>query len=223
MLSNFKMQVDLSTFIKSSLMKMILTISLFSIATNIYAEKFLLVVGDSLSSGYGIEQGKSWVELLENRIKPMGYSIINVSTSGDTTRNGKAKLEKALKIYKPKNVIIALGANDGLRGLSLTEIEHNLSDMIEQCIQNKATLLLVATRLPPNYGNLYIKKFRAIYKKLSQRYQIVFVPLFLKDVAGDVRLTQEDGLHPNEEAQKIIVENIWSKLGTSLNASKKAD
>jgi len=188
---------------------------LFSIAS-LHA-KTLLIVGDSLSAGYGIDASKSWVALLERRIQPLGYKIVNVSTSGDTTRNGRAKLNKALKETRPIVVIIELGANDGLRGLTLSQMKSNLTAMIKQVKKTQATILLLATRLPPNYGKRYITKFRQIYRDLSQQYDVDLVPMFLDKVAGNGKYLQKDGLHPNEIAQPQLFENVWPKLKPLLD------
>ncbi|MDP3269305.1 MAG: arylesterase [Legionella sp.] len=170
----------------------------------------ILIIGDSLSAGYGINPEKGWVHLLS--LKNKNHQIINVSTSGDTTSNGLAKLTPALEKYKPDVVIIELGANDGLRGLSIAQMKSNLETMIKQSQATGAQVLLLATYLPPNYGPKYIEQFKQAYHELEQTYQITLVPMFLEGVAGNTKFMQADGLHPNEQAQPLILETILPYL-----------
>lgn len=191
--------------------QIILFISLLLSIASLQA-KNVLIVGDSLSAGYGIDPKKGWVELLNQRIKSKGYQTINLSTSGDTSSNGLTKLKKGLKQYQPVVVIIQLGANDGLRGLSIKALKQNLNAMIKMSQANHAKVLLLATRLPPNYGKAYIKQFRQSYVDLAKKYQIPLVPAFLKGIAARPNYLQQDRLHPNASAQPIIFNNIWPQL-----------
>lgn len=175
--------------------------------------KNILVIGDSLSAGYGINPQNGWVNLLSSKLKARGqFNIVNLSTSGDTTSNGLAKLPQALDQYKPDIVIIELGANDGLRGLAIASIRKNLSTMIEKSKNKGAKIILLATDLPPNYGPAYLQQLKSMFSQLAHQYQIAFVPMFLEGVAGNEQLMQQDGLHPNEQAQAIILNNIWPTL-----------
>lgn len=176
-----------------------------------------MVIGDSLSAGYGITPQKGWVSLLSDKLAKQGqYKLINLSTSGDTTSNGLAKLPKALGQYKPDILIIELGANDGLRGLAISQMTSNLETMVKKGNEAGARILLLATDLPPNYGPEYLKQFNNVYKELAKRYQVALVPMFLKGIAGNDQLMQNDGLHPNEKAQPLILNNIWPTLNPLL-------
>lgn len=179
--------------------------------------KNIVILGDSLSAGYGIDPQKGWVSLLSKKLDQQGqFKIINLSTSGDTTSNGLAKLPHALKQYKPDILIIELGANDGLRGLSISQIKKNLNLLLENSKKTGAKIVLLATYLPPNYGPEYLKQYNNIFKDLADHYQVAFVPMFLAGVAGNEQLMQKDGLHPNEQAQSLILNNIWPVLAPLL-------
>jgi acyl-CoA thioesterase I len=180
--------------------------------------KTILILGDSLSAAHGFEEKHSWVSLLGARLKdePGGYKVVNLSSSGDTTSNGLAKLTHALSTQKPAIVIIELGANDGLRGLSTQRMQQNLDKMIQLSEENSAKVLLLATHLPPNYGPAYMERFNQVYQDLAIKYKLLLVPMFLEGVAGDPQFTQSDGLHPNQQAQQRIFENIWLALRTLL-------
>lgn len=180
--------------------------------------KTILVLGDSLSAAYGLNEQEGWVTLLRERLKAESYpyQLINLSTSGDTTSNGLAKLSAAITTHQPIIVIIELGANDGLRGLPIKEIRRNLEEIIQQSQKHRAKVLLLATLLPPNYGSVYLKQFNDVYRDLAEKYQLPWVPMFLKGVAGDPLLMQKDGLHPNQRAQEIILENVWPSLAPLL-------
>jgi acyl-CoA thioesterase I len=173
--------------------------------------KNIVVLGDSLSAGYGIDPQKGWVSLLSAKV-PKQFNIINLSTSGDTTSNGLAKLPHALQHYKPDILIIELGANDGLRGLALSQIKKNLTVILEESKKKGAKILLLATYLPPNYGPAYLKQYNNTLKHLAEQHQVAFVPMFLAGVAGNDQFMQHDGLHPNEKAQSLIINNIWPSL-----------
>ena len=176
----------------------------------------LLVIGDSLSAAHGIQPEQGWVHLLGQRIATQGYRVINASISGDTTSNGLRRLRKALQRYRPEIVVIELGANDGLRGLSLKAMENNLGSMITAAQEIGAKVLLLGMRIPPNYGKAYTQGFHQIYHDLAARYQISLVPFFLEGVALNRALMQNDGLHPKAVAQPQILENVWVELGGML-------
>jgi acyl-CoA thioesterase-1 len=185
------------------------------------AEPVILVLGDSLSAGYGIALSESWVSRLEQRLRERGLPqrVVNISISGDTTRGGLARLPAALQQHRPAIVILELGANDGLRGLPLKELQDNLSAMIEQCQQAGARVLLTGMRIPPNYGPRYTQKFQATFAELAERYRLALVPFLLEGVAGDPALVQDDGIHPRAEAQERILENVWSVLAPLLGTA----
>ncbi|MDX1836153.1 arylesterase [Legionella taurinensis] len=176
--------------------------------------KNIVVLGDSLSAGYGIDVQKSWVVLLSEKLKQehQSYRIINLSTSGDTTSNGLRKLKPALQKYQPEVIIIELGANDGLRGLPVRQMKDNLEKMVIASQKTGAKVIVLATLLPPNYGSRYLDQFNKAYAELAKTYGIILVPMFLEGVAGDSELMQKDGLHPNERAQQRILDNVWPHL-----------
>jgi len=199
--------------------------SLLSNATAFASDKTpasVLVLGDSLSSAYGIDTDEGWVALLQQQItrEKYEYRVINASVSGDTTRTGLSRIETALRSHKPQIVIIALGGNDGLRGLAFSEIENSLARIIERCQQNNAQALLVGVRLPPNYGPVYTQQFTALFEKLATRYDIPLVPEMLKQVAEKRVLIQQDGIHPKAEAQLQIMKNVWPGLEPLLTGNK---
>jgi len=196
------------------LKKFLLLVSLLVLSSYGHTEPTLLVVGDSLSAAYGIAPQQGWVPLLAQRLKKQGYDyqVANASISGDTTDNGRRRLAQALRRHDPQIVILELGANDGLRGLSLKAMQANLAAMIEQSQQHKAQVILLGMRIPPNYGKSYTQGFEQVYQDLAQKYAIHLVPFFLEGVAGHSELTQADGLHPTAEAQPQLVDTVWAQL-----------
>jgi acyl-CoA thioesterase-1 len=179
----------------------------------------ILVLGDSLSGAWGIDTDEGWVALLQQQLSADGYDyrVINASVSGDTTRTGLSRIDTALQTHKPSIVIIALGGNDGLRGLAFSEIESSLASIIERCKQDNAQILLAGVRLPPNYGPVYNEQFAALYRRLSDKYQIPLVPRILDQVAENRDMLQEDGVHPKAEAQPQIMNNVWAGLEPMLD------
>ena len=179
----------------------------------------ILVLGDSLSGAYGINTDEGWVALLQQQIIKQGYGhkVVNASVSGDTTRTGLGRIESALKNHQPDIVIIALGGNDGLRGLAFSEIENSLMRIIERCKKEDAQLLLVGVRLPPNYGPVYNQKFSEIYQRLAGRYDIALVPKMLDQVADNKMLMQSDGMHPKAQGQPRVMKNVWAGLKLLLD------
>lgn len=173
-----------------------------------------LVLGDSLSAAYLIPEDKGWVTLLQEKVKSEHpqWSVINASIVGDTTANGLQRLPDLLQRYHPELILIELGGNDGLRGLPITEIENNLSRLIELSQQAGAKVLLLGVRLPPNYGATYTQTFSQIYTALSQKYGIPLVPFLLENVALNRGYMQRDGIHPTEHAQPLILQNVWPHL-----------
>ena len=174
----------------------------------------ILVVGDSLSAGYGIEMRNGWVTLLQQRLINQGYphAVINASISGDTTAGGRARLPAALNRHRPQIVILELGGNDGLRGLSLRETRANLEAMIKAAQSAGAQVLLVGIHLPPNYGPEFTRKFHAIYRDLARAHNTALVPFLLEGVALTPGLMQPDGIHPRADAQPRLLDNVWPYL-----------
>ena len=174
----------------------------------------IMVYGDSLSAGYGLPQKTGWVSMLKTQLKKQQavYQIINASISGETTLGGLNRIEKALKRHHPNIVIVELGANDGLRGLPIKSIHDNLEAIVKACKQNKASILLVGMRLPPNYGTAYTKKFSAIYQQIAKRHELRLVPFLLAGFGDKPEYFQEDKMHPNKNAQEKILNNVWKVL-----------
>ena len=181
----------------------------------------LLIIGDSLSAAYGIGIEEGWVSLLDKRLQEKydGWFVRNASISGSTTGNGKQMLAKALQQSKPDLVIIALGGNDGLRGFPISLIEKNLRSLIQNSKQAGATVQLVSIELPTNYGKKYTEAFRGIYAKLAEEEDVQLLPFLLGAVFDDPDLMQEDGIHPNAEAQPIILDTVWKKIEQAIDPS----
>ncbi len=186
-------------------------ISLVSVSAT---AKSIVVLGDSISAAYGIEVGQGWVALVQGKLqeKYSDYTVNNESISGDTSAGGLARIDGVLSRHKPSVVIIELGANDGLRGLSPAELKNNLAEITRRAKKFGAKVLLLSMRIPPNYGKRYTEMFYNVYPQLSKEFSIPYVPFILEDVALVKQLMQQDGLHPNEKAQAIIVEKIWPHL-----------
>jgi acyl-CoA thioesterase-1 len=174
----------------------------------------ILVLGDSLSAGYGIDPRLGWVALLQQRLTREGFAhrVVNASISGDTTRAGLARLPRALDRHRPAIVIIELGGNDGLRGLPLAEVRTNLAGAITLAQQHQAKVLLAGMRLPTNYGTGHGQAFHALYAELGSKYRVPLVPFFLEGVAADPALMQADGIHPNAAAQPKLLATVWPYL-----------
>ena len=205
-------------------MKFILSLLLlgFGLApTVINAEEppILLILGDSLSAGYGMDREDSWVNLLNLRLKEYGYSyrILNSSISGDTTQGGLSRISRLLERYEPEIVIIELGANDGLRGINPDITRENITSMIQQSQGIGAAVLLAGIKLPPNYGTAYLEKFESIYPELASKFDTLLVPFFMEGVAMEPDLLQADTIHPNEKGQPVLLDNIWKVLETVLS------
>ena len=175
------------------------------------APKTVLVLGDSLSAEYGLTRGSGWVALLEKKLRTekIDAAIVNASISGETTSGGRSRLPALLSQHRPDVVVIELGANDGLRGQPVAAAQANLKSMIEMAHKNKARVLLVGMRMPPNYGRAYTESFFGMYTKLSKQFNSPLVPFMLEGVADKPKLFQSDRLHPNADAHPIILANIW--------------
>ncbi|HEY6773894.1 MAG TPA: arylesterase [Oxalicibacterium sp.] len=196
-------------------LQMILTLMLATFAMTAYsASKTIVVLGDSLSAEYGLERGRGWVSLLQQRLvaEKIPANIVNASISGETTSGGRARLQSLLNKHKPDVVIIELGANDALRGLSLAATQDNLEAMVKSAANAHAKILLIGMQIPPNYGADYTKRFTALFPKVAKQSRTALVPFMLKGVAEKPELFQADRIHPNETAHPIILDNIWPYL-----------
>jgi acyl-CoA thioesterase-1 len=178
------------------------------------AQRSILVVGDSLSTAYGFAQARGWVALLAERLKRerLDYIVANVSISGETSSGGVARIGASLARTKPAVVIVELGGNDGLRGLSVAQMKSNLATIIEESQRAGARVLLVGMRMPPNYGPDYAAAFDSAFVELARRYRTALVPFILEDFADNPDMFQLDRIHPTEAAQPLILESVWKEL-----------
>lgn len=181
----------------------------------------LLVMGDSLSAAYGIEREEGWVNLLADRLEGE-VQVINASISGETTSGGLQRFADILGQQQPDIVLIELGGNDGLRGLSPNQMQANLATMIEQSQEVDARVLLLGIDIPPNYGQAYRDAFTGVFHSLAEEYDVPLVPFLLEDIALNDALMQSDGIHPTADAQPIILDNVWPALEPLLEKTHQA-
>ncbi len=181
--------------------------------------KTVMVLGDSISAGYGIEPQQAWVNLLQKRLDqqyPKQHKVVNASVSGETTSGALARLPKLLQTHKPNVVVIELGGNDGLRGQPPQMIQKNLAQLIQQSQKANATVVVLGMKMPPNYGTAYSKAFENNYKVVSQQYKVKLLPFFLEGVAGNKSLMQKDLVHPNGKAQPILLNLAYPYIKGAL-------
>ncbi len=189
----------------------------------------ILILGDSLSAGYGMSLEQSWVALLEQRLarytEEAGYryEVVNASVSGDTTRGALERLDGILERHQPVVAIIELGANDGLRGIPAAEMQRNLAAIIEKLQHVGSRVVLVPMKMPPNYGSSFTSKFEAVYDTLANKYDLVLSQFILHDVAEHPDLMQDDGIHPTAAAQQKMLDNIWPVLEPILPSQNHPD
>lgn len=186
------------------------------------ASKTLLLLGDSLSAEYGLPRGSGWASLLAQQLQEdkLDATLVNASISGETTSGGKARLPALLAQHKPAILILELGGNDGLRGLSLPATQANLREMIAMASRAGARTLLVGMQVPPNYGPDYSKRFAAMYENLGKDKGVKLVPFLLKGLDDTERWFQPDRIHPNREAQPVMLRNVWPVLKPMLKADR---
>ena len=187
---------------------------LISVVTLAKANPTILLMGDSLSAEYGLQRGSGWAKILERQLEQQGsqWTIYNASISGETSAGGHSRLPKLLEQEKPGIVFIELGANDALRGLSITQTESNLRKMIELSKKSGARVLLFGMQIPPNYGQSYAKQFKDLYPRLATQEKVELIPFFLTGVATQRDLFQADNIHPNENAQMLLYKNVWGAM-----------
>jgi len=178
----------------------------------------ILVFGDSLSAGYGLPQGRGWVDLLQNKLdaEKFDYRVVNASISGETTLGGRNRLPAALKQHRPDVVVLELGSNDGLRGQPLEAMRDNLVAMIQASRRAGSRVLVVGMRIPPNYGPDYTRKFHATFETVARLERAALVPFLLDGFAEKRELFQEDGIHPNQQAQARMLDSVWKALRPML-------
>ncbi|MBT4289764.1 MAG: arylesterase [Deltaproteobacteria bacterium] len=187
-----------------------LIFSIFGLSQSILAETKILFLGDSLTAGYGIEKFQAFPTLIDKKLKEKGYKnikVINGGISGSTSASALSRLKWYLKI-KPDIMILALGANDGLRGLSVSELRKNLTACIQLAKENNIIIVLAGMRMPPNYGAAYTKSFFQIFGEVSKEQNVPLIPFLLKDVAGIPDLNIPDGIHPKEAGHKIVAQTV---------------
>lgn len=178
----------------------------------------ILVVGDSLSAAYNMPLDAAWPRLLEQRLADQGetFTVVNASITGDTTQGGLTRLPRLLERHRPDWVIIELGGNDGLRGISLEVTRSNLESMVTLSQAAGARVLLTGIMLPPNYGQSYTERFQAIYADLAEQHGTLLVPFFMDGVALVDGMMQDDGIHPSVAAQPVLLDNVWHVLGPAI-------
>ena len=191
---------------------------LFFSSLTFAAQKKLVVLGDSLSEGYGVAKEAAYPALVEKKLHDAGkteWSIVNASVSGSTTASAIGRMKWIFK-SKPDVVLLALGANDGLRGLKLEESKKNLDEAVKYAQSQKVRVILAGLYMPPNYGKEYATQFKKMYEDVAKKYKLVFIPFLLENVGGNPKYNQADGIHPNEEGHKIIADNIFKVLKGAL-------
>ncbi|MBB5415519.1 acyl-CoA thioesterase-1 [Paraburkholderia sp. JPY158] len=185
------------------------------------AKPVIVVLGDSISAEYGLPRDTGWVALMRQRLaeERIDYSVANASISGDTTSGGRARLPALMERLKPSIVIVELGANDALRGVPLSTTEANLRTIIEQAQQGHAKVVLVGMYVPPNYGPDYTQKFHGLYGQLSKEFHVPLVPFLLAGIADKPDMFQADQIHPTQQAQPLLLNNVWPTVKPLLRTS----
>ena len=183
----------------------------------------VLVFGDSLSAGYGIDVDQSWPALLQSRLESQGYEhrVINASISGETTEGGVTRIGSTLENFNPELVILELGGNDGLRGFPPDRMKANLQTIIETTKTSGAAVVMLGIRIPTNYGPRYTGAFENVYRELAEQSGVLWIEFFMEGIALNEDLMQDDGIHPNAEAQLILLDNAWPIIRQSLEVSSK--
>lgn len=198
----------------SRLFVLIVTLSVALLSAPAALAATILVYGDSLSAGYGLSRGEDWAHLLAQRLqeKKLDYTVVNASISGETTLGGVKRIDDTLRTHKPAIVILALGANDGLRGTDLATMRGNLDRIISAAHRTRARVILVGMRIPPNYGPTYTEKFQRVFNEVAKSKRVSLVPFLLDGFADRREYFQADNLHPTAGAQPLILETIWKSL-----------
>ncbi|HXX83451.1 MAG TPA: arylesterase [Casimicrobiaceae bacterium] len=183
--------------------------------------RVILILGDSISAGYGLPAGSGWVALLERRIAQdhRAYAVVNASLSGDTTAGGRARLEPLLARHRPAITIIELGGNDGLRGGSVDAMRQNLDAMTVAAQKAGSQVLLVGMRMPPNYGAAYVQRFDASFAEVAKAHRVALVPFFFEGFGEDDAMFQGDRIHPVAAAQPKLLDNVWRELKPLLDTA----
>ena len=187
-------------------------------------EPVILVLGDSLSAGYGIDVDQSWTALLQSRLEAQGYEhrVVNASITGETTEGGAARIAAALDDFAPEVVVVALGGNDGLRGFPPDRIKSNLLKIIDAAEAKGAATVLLGIRIPTNYGPRYSQAFENVYREIAEDRDLPWIVFFMEGVALNEDLMQDDGIHPNVEAQPVLLDNAWPVIRKALETGLAA-
>lgn len=209
--------------VKAPLRRMVVVMTaavLFATCSLAYAQSSVLVFGDSLSAGYGLARGEGWVALLRERLEASDahVKVVNASVSGETSAGGRGRLDAALDRHDPDVVILELGANDGLRALPVEKMKANLRAMIDASRKSGAKVLLLGMRIPSNYGKRYAEDFHQAFVSLAEETDVAFVPFFLAPIATDRSNFQDDGVHPNADAQPAMLDAVWPELAPFIGA-----
>ena len=189
------------------------------LGTHTATAKTVMVYGDSISAGYGLNPEQGWVHLLQKRLEqqyPKKHKVVNASVSGETTSGGLARFPLALKTHRPDVVVLELGGNDGLRGQPPQMLQQNLAKMIQLSQQAHAKVIVLGMKIPPNYGTAYSKAFEQSYRTVSQQYKVQLLPFFMQGIAGNNQLMQKDLVHPNAKAQGILLNNVYPLIQSAL-------
>jgi acyl-CoA thioesterase-1 len=201
----------------------VLAVAAISVGAAVAAESkpVIVVLGDSISAEYGLPRDTGWVALLRRRLadKRIDYSVANASISGDTTSGGRARMPELMARLKPSIVIVELGANDALRGVPLSTTEDNLRTIVEEAQQASAKVVLVGMYVPPNYGPAYTQRFHALYGALAKQFNVQLVPFLLAGIENKPEMFQADQMHPNQQAQTVLLDNVWPALAPLLHRS----
>jgi acyl-CoA thioesterase-1 len=178
----------------------------------------ILVLGDSISAGYGIPREQGWVNLLQKQLQQQGHdeTVINASISGETTEGGRNRLPALLEKHHPEIVIVELGGNDGLRGFQIDRLRANLDDIVQRSQRSNAKVLLVGMKMPPNYGLRYTSDFYASFTAAAEKFDVPLVPFLFDGIITNPDMMQDDGIHPTAAAQRRLLDNIWPHLKTLL-------
>ena len=181
----------------------------------------VLIFGDSLSAGYGLDVDQSWGALLQQRLEEQGYEhrVVNASISGETTEGGVTQIGAAIEEFSPELIILALGGNDGLRGFPPARIKSNLMAIAERARNSGADVVLLGIKIPTNYGARYAAAFEAVYEEVATELDILWIEFFMDGVALNDELLQEDRIHPNAEAQPILLDNAWPIIRDTLEST----
>lgn len=200
----------------------LLLTALIFLSTPVFGEPVILALGDSLTAGFGVAEEENYPSRLQAILREKGYphKVVNAGVSGDTTAGGLRRLDWLMR-HNPKIVIVALGANDGLRGLPVAEMESNLEKIIQRCRKTHVKVLLAGMKMLPNYGKEYTDAFHEVYLRLAKKYEVPLIPFLLEGVAGKREYTREDGIHPVAAGYKIITQTVWEKLKPLLAAEPK--